>query len=366
MKENSDELYRIEQFSLDEEHFDTLAELITKAFLNDEAAQKEGTSIVFDKETFTRMFGSPFTEKDIFVRAIYIPTNELVGFIGCIPRKIKINDRIYKCAVPAWAATHQDHQRRGLALQMGKKIYEILLKKDYEIGFSLFEPKQKGINTGESVARNIDALFPLQRLLTIKKFLGRIFDAKLLAKVMKLKGYEKLGIALFEKLQKVNNPRVRKFEISDAERLFELMDDHVQRNQMSLVREHDDFIWYLKQPSVNCVVHEDENGIVDGFILAWKFSFAGFGNIIPFGWLDLIHTYRLNLKEATDLCKYLAITSKDMGWAGLQTPLIPYFDTKPFKKSKFLFFSQTLTMDVFRIKEIPFPEPLESFYFDWR
>ena len=137
MKENnSDELYRIEQFSLDEENFDTLAELITGAFLNDEAAQKEGTSIVFDKETFTRMFGSPFTEKDIFVRAIYIPTNELVGFIGCIPRKLKINDRIYKCAVPAWAATHQDHQRRGLALQMGKKIYEILLKKDYEIGFS--------------------------------------------------------------------------------------------------------------------------------------------------------------------------------------------------------------------------------------
>ena len=165
MKENnSDELYRIEQFSLDEEHFDALAELITSAFLNDEAAQKEGTSILFDKETFTQMFGSPFTDKDVFVRAIYIPTNKLVGFIGSIPRNIKINDRIYKCVVPAWAATSKDHQRKGLALRMGKKIYEILLEKGFEIGFSLFEPEQKGINTGESVVRNVDALFPLQRV----------------------------------------------------------------------------------------------------------------------------------------------------------------------------------------------------------
>ena len=148
--------------------------------------------------------------------------------------------------------------------------------------------------------------------------------------------------------------------------MFEIIQEQVKRNQLAIVPELEDFKWMLKNPNVNCVVHENSDGLVDGYIVAWKFKFAGYGNIIPFGWLDLVHTYRLSVKDATDLCKFLAFTSHQLGWNGLQMPYIPYFDPKPFTKSKFIFFPKMLTVDVFRRSDIPFPEKIDSFYFDWR
>jgi len=142
---------------------------------------------------------------------------------------------------------------------------------------------------------------------------------KKVATVIRLKWYEKAGIKLFEKIQKVNNPNIRKFKPSDAEQLYELLEDHLKNNQMSVMRDRDDFIWYLQQPGVNCVVHENDDGLVDGFIVSWKFNFAGYGNIIPFGWLDSVHTYRLSTKDATDLCKYLVLTAHELGWYGFQS-----------------------------------------------
>ena len=363
---NVDENYVIEQFTLSDNDYETLAELITNAFLHDEAAKKEGGSIVFDIETFKRMFGSPFMPKDLFVRTIFKPTNKIVGFIGCIPRPVKIGDRIIKFVVPSFAAVHFEHQRKGISIKMGLELRRFLIEKGYEAGFALFEPEQKGKDLGHSVIRNSEDIFPMQRIMTIRKFLIRVFDVNKVATVVKFKWYEKAGIRLFEKIQKVNNPSIRKFKPNDVERLYELLDDHIKNNQMSIMRDRDDFIWYLQQPGVNCVVHENSNGLVDGFLVAWKFNFAGYGNIIPFGWLDLVHTYRLSVEDAVDLCKYLALTSKQLGWHGLQMPYIPYFDPKPFKKSKFIFFPKILTVDVFRREDIPFPEKIDSFYFDWR
>ena len=360
-----EENYFVEQFTLKDSDFENLAELITNAFLHDEAAEKDGGTILFDSETFKRMFGSPFMPKDLFVRTIYKPTNEVVGFIGCIPRPVKIGEKTFKFVVPSWAAVHWKHQRKGLSIKMGLELRRFLVEKGYEAGFALFEPEQKGKDLGHSVIRNSD-IYPMQRIMTIRKFLIRIFDVKELATVINLKWYEKAGIKLFEKIQKVNNPSIRKFEPKDAGRLYELLDDHIKNNQMSIMRDRDDFIWYIQQPGVNCVIHENNQGIVDGFIVAWRFNFAGYGNILPFGWLDLVHTYRLSTKDATDLCKYLIVTSSELGWLGLQTPFIPYFDPKPFKKSKFIFFPKTLTVDVFRREDIPFPEKINSFYFDWR
>jgi hypothetical protein len=366
----TDERYIIESFTLDEENFNELSKLITEAFLSDENTQIEGTTILFDEETFSRMFGSPHTPNDTFVRALDRETKEIVGFIGSIPRNIMINGEKFKFIIPAWAAVATDHKRKGLALKMGLKILDLLFDKGYEAGFSLFEPEQKGINTGASVSRHSDKLLPLKRILTIKKFLIRVFDVDRVSEVMNLKWYEKRVIKLFEKIQKVDvKSTVRKSKPEDFERIFELMNDHVERNQMSIVRDKDDFEWYLNQPGVNCVVHEDENGIVNGFLLAWKFNFAGYGKTIPFGWVDIIHLYRLSIKEATELCRYFAIISKELGWVGLQSPFIPYFDPKPFRKSKFILFPKILTMDAFQSelrRKIPFPEKIESFYFDWR
>ena len=133
-----DENYIIEQFTLTDNDFETLAELITNALLHDEAAEKDGGTILFDTETFRRMFGSPFMPKDLFVRVIYKPTNTVVGFIGCIPRPVKIGDKIYKFVVPSFAAVHWEHQRKGLSIKMGLELRRFLVEKGYEAGFALF------------------------------------------------------------------------------------------------------------------------------------------------------------------------------------------------------------------------------------
>jgi hypothetical protein len=201
---------------------------------------------------------------------------------------------------------------------------------------------------------------------TIKKFLIRVFDAGRIANVVKLKGYEKFALRLLQGVPKTHNPRVRDFQPADADRMFELMHDHVERNELAVVRNREDFTWYIQQPGVNCVVHEGPDHQVDGFIVAWEMQLAGFGHLELCGWLDLVHTYRLSLPESVDLCKYMCEIAKARGWVGLQTPFIPYFDPAPFKKAKFIFFPKLLVVTIMSLVDIPLPSTVKSFYFDWR
>ncbi|MHA1879934.1 MAG: hypothetical protein ACTSYG_06010, partial [Candidatus Heimdallarchaeota archaeon] len=59
MAVETSENYKIEQFTLEEKDFGRFVELITTAFLADEAAQQEGATIVFNEPTFRIMFGAP-------------------------------------------------------------------------------------------------------------------------------------------------------------------------------------------------------------------------------------------------------------------------------------------------------------------
>lgn len=364
MPEESTNEYEIEQFTLDKSDFGKIADLIKNVFIQATEAEGEGGTISFTPETFNIMFGSPYQPKNLFFRAIHKNTGEIVGFLGGIPRDLSYKGKIYKFGVPSWVSVHWQHQRKGLALQLGLKMLEVARGMGFEGGISFFEPEAHGIDSARALCRKTG--IPMYEVQTIKKFLIRVFDASRIAKAVKLKGYEKLALRLIQGVPKIHNPRVRKFQLADADHMFELMRDHVERNELAIVRNRDDFIWYLQQPGVNCVVHEGDNHQVDGFIVAWEMQLAGFGNVVPCGWLDLVHTYRLPLAEAKDLCKYLCQTAKEHGWVGLQTPYMPYFDPTPFKRAKFVFFPKKLIVALFPLKELPLPEHTQSFYFDWR
>lgn len=356
--------YLIEQFTLKKEHFKELSELITKAFLKDEAAQKEGASIVFTKETFNIMFGPPSINKQLFVRAKHKPTKEIVGFIGMIPRRLAVEDKEYDFCTPAWLAVHPEHQKQGLAKALGNKLMKLAIKADYDGAFALHELEQHGKDVSKAIAR--DNRITLKRLVSIDQFVIRVFDTTKLTKVVKIRWYENLFFRLKEKIGSVDNPKIRLFEKKDLPQIIELMDELVQKCQIAVVHDKKDISWLLQNPQALCVVHEDENQKVDGFIFAWEFLLAGFGNKIPFGWLDIVHTNKLSNKAVKDLANFLCKNAKERGWQGLQTPYIPYFLAKPFKKANFIFFPKKMTLDVFEYKEVPFPKEVESFYFNWR
>ncbi|MHA1341471.1 MAG: GNAT family N-acetyltransferase [Promethearchaeota archaeon] len=354
--------YIIEQFEMDDENLSKVADLVKICFESN--APDEGGTISFTEETFRIMFGSPYRPKNLNVWAIYKPINEVVGFVGGVPRTLYYKGKLYKFGIPGFASVHPNHRKKNLATKMGIELMKIAKDLGFQGGFALFEPEEHGITTSEKLVREIG----LRRveILDINKFIIRVFDVAKVADVVKLKWYEKLGIKIFEKIKQNTNPRVRKYQPSDAEKLYELMNDHLKYNEMAFVREKDDFIWYLNQPDINCVVHENEQGEIDGFIVAWKMNLAGFGKYIPFGWLDLVHIYRLNLKEARDLCNYLCMTSKERGWYGLQTPYFPYFNAKPFKKANFIFFPKTLLVHLYVFENLDFPSIIKSIYMDWR
>ena len=361
MRDPLDE-YTIEQFDLTPEEEEKCLEIVKTTFLHHK--QTEGGTILFDEQTFKIMFGSPYQSKEYFVRAIHKESGQLVGFMGGIPRMVSVQGNIYKFGIPAWLAVHYEHQKKGIARALGMKMVEIGYSNGFHGGFVEFDMDDHGIDAFKSIFRNYD--FETNTLLTMRKFIVRAFDVNKLSTVIKLKKIEKVALAFLQKVSKTKNPRVRKLHADDYERVYELLQDHVQRNEMAVLRDKDDFLWYLSQPGVNCVVHENAEGIVDGYILAWKFLLAGFGNAIPFGWLDLVHTHRLSIKEATDLCKYLCETSREMGWYGLQTPYIPYFDSKPFKRAKYIFYPKILSISTYNLKQITIPKKVKSFYFDWR
>ena len=356
--------YLIEQFAIEKESFEEFSKLITQAFLSDETALLEGASIAFSEDTFNIMYGAPSIDKDTFIRAIHKPTGQLVGFLGAIPRKLSIDGKIYKFSVPSWLSVHSKHQKKGLAKGMGNKLFEVGIEKGYDGGFSLHEPEQHGIDVSSAVARDMKIKF--QRIVTLNKFVIKAFDVNKTATVVRLRWYEKLVFKLFQKVKTIKSEKIRTFQDKDIPEMFKIIQEQVERNQISIVPELEDLKWMLKNPKVNCVVHEDDEGKVEGFMLAWEFILAGMGNKIPFGWFDMVHIHRLTNKEAGNLAYYLCQKSKERGWYGLQTPYIPYFDMKALKKAKFFFFGKKINLDVFNLTDVEIPENVESFYFDWR
>ncbi len=363
MAQENDE-YLIEQFKLQDSDFKQFAELITDAFLSDDAAQEEGAVLVFTEQTFRTIFGAPGIVRDLFVRAIHKPTNEIVGFLGTINKNLKIADKKYKTAIPSWLAVHKKHQRKGLAKAMGKKMMELGKAAGYEAGFSFHEPEQHGIDTSTAVARETNT--PLHRLVSLDTFVIRVYDTKATTAAVKVKWYEKLYFKLKEKVGKVESTQVRLYKPEDFDQLYELTMELINKSDISIVPEYEDLKWMLTNPNVLCVVHEDPQGKINGYILAWEFLLAGFGHQVPFGWLDTVNSFKLTRKEIKDLANFMSQEAIKLGWKGLQTPYIPYFDAKPFIKANFIFFGKKVGIDLFNWSNIPIPEKVESMYFYWR
>ncbi len=354
--------YTVERFTLDDENYEKVLGVVKAAYMAN--SPEEGGTISFSEETFNIFFGSPSIPRDYFIRVVYKPTGEVVGFEGANPRGFHVNGKTYKTGVPGMLAVHPQHQRKNLAFRIGATMLKMGKELGYDGGFGLFEPEAHGIDTSAALVRETG--IQCREIVTIKKFIVRVFDIKKMSQVVRTKWYEKLALGLLQGVPRNRNPRVRKFRSEDAERMYELLDDHRTHNQASFIREREDFVWFLRQPGVNCVVHEGTDGRVDGFIIAWRFDIAGFGKAYPFGWLDMVHIYRLSKAEAADLCNFLAHTSKELGWVGLQSPYIPYFDPAPLKKARFIFYPKKLIVNFYPFVDVQLPDKITSIYFDWR
>ena len=221
-----------------------------------------------------------------------------------------------------------------------------------------------GIDTALSVAK--EKKLQVFRPFETKKFIIRVFDSEKVASVVKLKFYEKLFFKLKEKNKKIkNSANLRQFRKEDIPILFNLLVDLTKDYEVSIEPNLEDFKWVLEQPVANCVIYEKGEEI-KGFMLAWEFQLTGFGNAIPFGWIDIIHIKNLSTSEATDLSLYLSETSNAKGWFGLQSPYIPYYNSKPLQKANFVFFPKKLSFDIILLSKVKIPGKFKAVYFDWR
>lgn len=355
--------YLIELFELDPTEFDDFAELISISFLNDESALHEGASIYFTKDTFNLIFNAPSEHKKLYVRTIHRPTNQIVGFLGLVPRNIAIKGEMHKCAIPAWLCVHPAHQKNGLAKKMAEKLLEAAKEVGYEGGYAVHEPEQHGIDVSKSVskAHNIT----MRNIMTLNRFIIRIFDIKETAKVVKFAWYEKLALGLFQKIQKVEDNNIRLLTPDDAEEVHKLLLEYKSQLDIVIVPSVEEIKFLLANP-ITIALGYMKNNKIAGFVIAWEFFLAGFGHRVRFGWLDAIHTHYLTRREATNMFRKLCVISKDRGWMGLQTPYFPYFDVKPLKKANFIVFPKILTIDFFELTDLNLPETISSCYLDWR
>jgi len=356
--------YLVEQFNLTKENFTDLISLLNDAFLNDEIALEEGAMISFTEKSFDLLFNSPVTKPDLFVRAIHKPTGKIVGFLGNIPRTVLIHGKKYAFVIPGWLSVSPAHRRKGLATLLGRKFLDLIIKAGYDGGFALFEPEQYG----KDITKIVTSSGKIKQLTiySTKKFVVRSLDTKKLAEVVKLKWYEKLVFKLTEKVKKKTYPQVRLFKKEDTEQLYNLLLEHVERNDLAIIHDKEDFSRIVNHPLFLCVVHENRQGKIAGFIGGWEFLLAGFGEKHPCGWLDMVHIHNLRTKEATNLCNFLNLKAKEKGWVGIQTPYFPYYSSKPFIKAKFIFYGKKLFLDVGVLKEIDLSKKINSIFIDWR
>ncbi|GEM_PF-930460 len=374
--------YRAEIYDLKKENFDSFAELITQAFLSDEVAQKEGTTVVFDATTFRRIFGSPYVEDQLIIRVLHQPSGALVGFMGGLPRDLCFNEKInnssqskhVRVIVPSWAAVHPDHKRKGVGSLMVSKFIEAVATREYTYSYAIFEPEQNGIDLGKATADRNSAVRSI-KWFNINWFIIRIFDIPAVRTVMKMKIYERWIIRLISP-PRTSSPKpmnngntVRLFKSQDKAKIFELLDEYTKTKNAAIIKSREDFNWYMDQPGIICCVHEDNSGTVNGFVLAWEFSFAGFGKIIPFGWLDLVNVDHLSKRSAANLIRFFNIQAKQKGWKGIQTPYIPYFPLKPFLAANYLTFPKKMIVQVFGLNNSDlslFETAPGTCFLDWR
>ncbi len=374
--------YRAEIIDLKKENPESFAELITQAFLSDELAQEEGTTVVFDAMTFRRLFGSPYLDDQLIIRVMHEPSGTMAGFMGGLPRTLCFNQKNknsqqreqVRVMVPSWAAVHPDHKRKGVGSLMVSKFIEEISARGYTCSYAIFEPGQNGIDLGKATADRHSGVESI-KWFDINWFIIRVFDIPAVRKVMKLKFYERWVIRLVSpprtpspKPMK-NGQGIRLFKPEDKQRIVELLDEYASSKDAAIIKNREDLTWYLDQPGIICCVHEDHTGKVNGFVLAWEFNFAGFGNTIPFGWLDLIHVDHLSGRSAADLIRFFNIQAKQAGWKGVQTPYIPYFPIKPFLGANYLTFPKKMIVQVFGLKNSDlsrFRTAPHTCFLDWR
>ena len=359
-----DDNYICERFELKDEDIPTLAKLLTGAFQEDEAAKEEGAVAELKVESFKLIFGAPSVDKEVFARVRYKPTNEIVGFLGSIHKNISIEGKIYKVCLPAWMSVHHEHRRKGLGTALGSKILELAIEKGYDGGVYFHDASQHGLETSSAVARN--AGLPMVEIAMMNRFIVRGFDVDEAAKAIKVTWLQKKVFKLFERIGKVKGNNIRLYKPEDIDKIHKLSVELTERNQIGIVQIYEDLKWKLADPQVLCVVCEDENGEPKGFINAWEFLLSGFGNTVPFGWLDTIHIDHLTKQEAKDLANFLGLEATKRGWKGLQSPYMPYFDSRPLKRANFLFFPKKVGLYLFKINPIEVPDKIKSVYFEWR
>jgi hypothetical protein len=359
---DEDAEFRIEQFVLTPETLKEILEVIRLAYIDN--SPEQGGTIAFDAEVFNMMFGSPYMPKDYFVRAIHKPTGKMVGFIGGLPRDLYCAGKVYRTGVPGMLAVLPEFRRHHLAFRMSLEMVQLGVRLDYDGGFALYEPEEHGIDTGKAVSKATGLEF--HEIFEIRRFLIRIFNVSAVSKVIKLKWFERWGLRLLQSIPAPSTNRIRLYTSADGDQIFPLFEDYKTKNNGAFIRDKADVLWYLSQPNVLCVVHEDVHHKIDGFLVAWKFILAGFGKDVPFGWMDLVHFYRLNNNEAKELANYFAHAAKARGWVGMQMPCIPYYDSKPFRAAKYVFFPKKLLFVLFPRKPIPLPTKISTFFFDWR
>jgi len=356
--------YIVEQFTLKDSEIPGLVKLLTSAFKEDEAAEEEGASIELLEDNFQLIFGVPSIDKEMFVRARHKETNEIVGFLGSIKQKLSIEDKIYTTSLPCWLSVHRMHRRKGLGKAMGRKMLEMILEGGYDAAVTFHDTSQKGLETSKAVSR--DSGKPLELLTFIKRFIIRPLHVEDASKVIKLSWIVKAFVKTKQGVGKIKSSRVRLFKPEDIDQISELTAGLSKRTQIALVQDCKDIRWKLSNPRVLCVVHENEQGQVDGFINGWEFLMAGFGKAVKFGWMDTVHTYNLPQKEVISLANLFSSEARKRGWKGIQSPFIPYYDAKPFRKANFILFPKKIGMYIFNLSNISLPEKVESIYFEWR
>jgi len=356
--------YIVEQFTLTDSEIPGLVKLLTSAFQEDGAAEKEGASIDLLEDNFELIFGVPSIDKEMFVRTRHKETNEIVGFLGSIKQRLSIEGQILTISLPCWLSVHRMHRRKGIGKAMGRKMLEMVIEGGYDAAVTFHDASQKGLETSKAVSR--DSGKPLELLTFMKRFIIRPLHVEDASAVIKLPWIVKAYVKTKEGVGKINSSQVRLLKPEDIDQICKLTTDLSNRTQIALVQECEDIKWKLSNPRVLCVVHENEQGQVDGFINAWEFLLAGFGKAVKFGWMDTVHTYNLPQKEVISMANLLSSEANKLGWKGIQSPFIPYYDAKPFRKANFILFPKKIGMYIFNLTNFTIPEKVKSIYFEWR
>jgi GNAT superfamily N-acetyltransferase len=191
--------------------------------------------------------------------------DEIVSFMGNLPRRYSIEGKIYRGVYTCLLVTRKELLRKGIAQALIDRALELNKEARYDLSIYALEKGHRSTQLVKKLEATGNPVYWLRRNYVI----ARIFDLNRVATSEGLKTWERAAIRVIG-VQKVPKKKeevpVRVYRTDDRDRCLDLLNRYAEKISLALIWDKEELGIELDYPDVSQTLVYEKNGRVEGLI----------------------------------------------------------------------------------------------------